>query len=134
MPSAVPVLPAVSADPLATLDRAALLGEVEATVQQVLADLEPDPVEARRPGPGRPRVLPALALWAGVLVCVLRGLDRQRAVWRLLAARGLWHYPRFPVSDQAVSKRLAADGTGRLERLFTAVGHVLAARLAPYAA
>ena len=125
------LIPAAPADPLTALDRDALLDEVETTVRQVLGELEPDPAEARRPGPGRPRVLPALALWAGVLVCVLRGLPSQRAVWRLLTATGLWHYPRYALTDQAVYKRLAEDGTAPLERLFAAVSQVLAARVAP---
>jgi hypothetical protein len=126
--------PAPPPDPLDDVGREALLAEVEATVQTVVAGLEPDPAEARRPGPGRPRVLPALALWGGVLVCVLRGLGSQRAVWRLLTARGLWHYPRFALSDQAVYKRLAEDGTAPLAALFAAVGRLLADRLAPWAA
>jgi hypothetical protein len=124
--------PPAPSDPLAGVGQECLLAEIEATVQAVVADLEPDVVEARRPGPGRPRVLPALALWSGVLVCVLRGLGSQRAVWRLLSAHGLWHYPRYAVSDQAVYKRLAEDGTGPLEALFAAVSQVLAARLAPW--
>jgi Transposase DDE domain len=126
----VPSAPVAPSDPLAAVEREALLAEVEATVQAVVLGLEPDPAAARHPGPGRPRVLPALALWSGVLVCVLRGLGSQRAVWRLLTARGLWHYPRYAVSDQAVYKRLAADGTDPLERLFVAVGRLLAERLA----
>ena len=121
-------------DPLATVEREALLDQVEALVQQVLLDLEPDPAEARRPGPGRPRVLPAFALWGGVLVCVLRGMTSQRAIWRLLTARRLWHYPRFPLSDQAVYKRLADADTGPLEAVFAAAGRLLASRVAPWAA
>lgn len=121
-------------DPLDAVERAALLAEVEATVRAVVEDLEPDLEADRRPGPGRPRVLPALALWSGVLVCVLRGLNHQRAVWRLLAARGLWHYPRFAVTDQAVYNRLERDGTDALERLFGAVGRLLADRVARWAA
>ena len=134
MPSAppVPVGPPAPIDPLDAIGRDALLAQIEATVQAVVADLDPDLAEADRPGPGRPRILPALALWSGVLVCVLRGLGSQRAVWRLLSAHGLWHYPRFAISDQAVYKRLAEDGTGTLERLFTAVGHLLADRVAPW--
>jgi hypothetical protein len=131
VPALAPVAPA---DPLDAVEREALLAEVEATVRAVVAGLEPDPAEARRPGPGRPRVLPALALWSGVLVCVLRGLGSQRAVWRLLSAQRLWDYPRFPVSDQAVYKRLAEDGTGPLEALFAAVGRLLGDRLAPWRA
>jgi hypothetical protein len=129
-----PARPVAPADPLDDVGHDALLDEVEATVRTVVAGLEPDPAEARRPGPGRPRVLPALALWSGMLVCVLRGLGSQRAVWRLLTAHRLWHYPRYAVSDQAVYKRLAEDGTGPLEALFAAVGRLLAARLAPWAA
>jgi len=126
--------PAVAPDPLATQEREALLDQVETVVQQVLLDLEPDPVEARRPGPGRPRVLPAFALWGGVLVCVLRGMTSQRAIWRLLTARRLWHYPRFALSDQAVYKRLADADTAPLETVFAAVGRLLADRLRPWAA
>jgi hypothetical protein len=86
-----------------------------------------------RAGPGKPRVLPALALWAGLLVCVLRGFSSQLALWRLLTDRGLWSFPRFRLSDQAVYARLASGGTGPLEALFAQISAVLAARLAPYA-
>ena len=129
-----PIGPSVPTDPLDAVAREGLLVEVEATVHAVVVGLEPDPTETRRPGPGRPRVLPALALWSGVLVCVLRGLGSQRAVWRLLTMQRLWHYPRYAVSDQAVYKRLAEDGTGPLEALFAAVGRLLADRLAPWIA
>jgi len=125
--------PAGVPDPLDGYDRPALLTEVEATVAAVIADLEPDLADAHRPGPGRPRILPALALWSGVLVCVLRGMPSQRAVWRLLTARGLFHFPRFAISDQAVYKRLASDGTTPLEALFAGVSRLLADRLAPHA-
>ena len=40
----------------------------------------PDPVEQARGGPGHPRILPAPALWAGLLVCVLRGFGSQQAL------------------------------------------------------
>jgi hypothetical protein len=126
--------PAGAPDPLDGAEREALLDQVESVVEQVLRDLEPDPVEARRPGPGRPRVLPAFALWGGVLVCVLRGMTSQRAIWRLLTARRLWHYPRFALSDQAVYKRLAEADTEPLETVFAAVGRLLTDRLRPWAA
>jgi hypothetical protein len=126
--------PAVAPDPLDGAEREALLDRVESVVEQVLRDLEPDPVEARRPGPGRPRVLPAFALWGGVLVCVLRGMTSQRAIWRLLTARRLWHYPRFALSDRAVYKRLAEADTEPLETVFAAVGRLLTDRLRPWAA
>jgi hypothetical protein len=131
---AAPAAPAAPVDPLDAVAREALLAEVEGVVRRVLLDLEPDPEEARRPGPGRPRVLPAFALWAGVLVCVLRGFRSQRAVWRLLSAQRLWHYPRFPLSDEAVYQRLGQADTTPLETVFAAVGRLLADRLAPWAA
>jgi hypothetical protein len=107
--------------------------EIERFVREVVAGLRPDPGEAVTTGPGRPRVLPALALWAGLLVGVLRGLGSQRAVWRLLAVHGLWDYPRFPVTDEAVRKRLAEGGPAALVALFRRISAALAARLAPYA-
>ena len=107
------------------------LAEIEAFLRTLIADLEPEPVST---GPGRPRILPALALWGGFLVCVLRGFSSQLDLWRLLALGQLWDYPRYPVGDQAVYKRLAAAGTQPLEHLFAQTSAVLAARLAPYAA
>jgi hypothetical protein len=110
---------------------AAVVGDIETFLQQVVADLAPDATE---PKPGRPRILPALALWGGLVVCVLRGFVHQTALWRLLSQHGLWDYPRFPVSDQAVYTRLARGGTAALEHLFGQVTAVLATRLTPYAA
>ena len=86
------------------------IGNIEEFLQQCLENMEPD---HRLEGPGRPRVLPAMALWAGLLVCVLRGFGSQLAVWRLLSERRLWFFPRFPVTDQAVYKRLHSLPTPR---------------------
>ena len=113
---------------------ATLLDEIARFVRDAVAQLPPDPAEQGRAGPGRPRVLPALALWAGLLVGVLRGCGSQQALWRLLSVSGLWDYPRFPVTDQAVRDRLAAGGTEAMVGLFRQLSAVLAARLAPYAA
>jgi hypothetical protein len=110
-----------------------VLDQVEAMVRQVVVGLEADPAASGSPGPGRPRILPAYALWAGVLVCVLRGMTRQRAVWRLLTSRGLWHYPRFALTDQAVYNRLAATDTSPLETVFAAVSQLLRTRIATWA-
>jgi hypothetical protein len=84
-------------------------------------------------GPGRPRVLPALCLWAGLLVCVLRGFASQRQLWRRLVRQGLRRFGRIAISDQALYNRLARAGTAPLEGLFAQVSGVLADRLAPYA-
>jgi hypothetical protein len=112
---------------------AGAVDELERFVREVVAQLLPEPPGVGPPGPGRPRVLPALALWAGLLVGVLRGHGSQQALWRLLTVEGLWDYPRFPVGDEAVRKRLAAGGPEALATLFRQLSAVLAARLAPYA-
>jgi hypothetical protein len=109
---------------------AAVVGDIEQFLHDLLAQMPPDAQEAK---PGRPRILPALALWGGLLVCVLHGFDHLTALWRLLAQRGLWFYPRFPVSDQAVYTRLASGGLAPLAHLLNQVRAVLTARLAPYA-
>ena len=102
------------------------VGNIEKFLQECLEGMEPD---HKLKGPGRPRVLPAMALWAGLLVCVLRGFGSQLAVWRLISERGLWFFPRFPVTDQAVYKRLHTAGTKPLESLFEQISSVLAERL-----
>ena len=84
-----------------TGDDTATIGSIEEFLQQCLEDMEPD--HRLKALAGR-RVLPAMALWAGLLVCVLRGFGSQLAVWRLISERGLWFFPRFPVTDQAVYK------------------------------
>jgi len=99
-------------------------------VRDVIAQLQPA-IPDQLPGPGRPRILPALCLWAGLLVVVLQGGGSQLAIWRLLTTYGLWDYPRFALSDQAIYKRMAAAGTGVLERLFAQISEVLRVRLAP---
>ena len=114
------------------------VGNIEEFLRQCLEDMEPDHTVK---GVGRPRILPAMALWAGLLVCVLRGFGSQLAVWRLISERQLWFFPRFEVTDQAVYKRLHTAGTKPLERLFEQISSVLAQpvqgvvpeKLAPFA-
>jgi hypothetical protein len=109
----------------------ATLDQIETFLREMITSLTPTSTEPQ--GPGRPYILPALCLWAGVVVCVLRGWSHQLAVWRLLRTKGLWEYPRFPVSDQAIYKRLAAIGGGAcLQQLFHQVSELLQERLAPY--
>jgi hypothetical protein len=117
----------------AAADTATLLDEIERFVRAAVAEMVPAPAEQARAGPGRPRVLPALALWAGLLVGVLRGADSQQALWRLLSVTGLWDDPRYPVTDQAVRDRLAAGGTEEVVALFRQLSALLADRLAPHA-
>jgi len=94
--------------------------------------MPPDAQEMARDGPGRPRVLPSMCLWAGMLVCVARGFSSQLDLWRLLSNGSFWFYPRFAVSDQAVYKRLEQEGTAPLQKLFEQARVVLAQRLAPF--
>jgi hypothetical protein len=114
-----------------TAPSAPLIGDIEAFLREAIADLAPDHSEPV--GRGRPRVLPALCLWSGLLVSVLRGFASQTDLWRLLTQQGLWHYPRFPVTDQAVYDRLADAGTAPMEQLFAHLTALLAERLAPFA-
>lgn len=107
------------------------MDRIEGFLQEMIERLEPSPAEGV--GPGRPRILPALCLWAGVVVCVLRGWSSQRKVWRLLSSKGLWHYPRLDISDEAVYKRLEAGGSDALKQLFEQVSAVLVERLRGYA-
>ena len=109
--------------------KASLIGEIESFLSGLVGNMESEPQPAR--GPGRPAILPALALWAGLLVCVLRGFDSQLALWRLLREHGVWNFPRFLISDQAVYSRLAQAGTSSLESFLAKVTAVLKERLQP---
>lgn len=115
----------------ATPASAPSLDELEACLRQVIADCGPslDPPPPR----GRPRILPACVLWTGLVVCVLRGFSSQLELWRLLCSGRFWDYPRYPIDDQAVYKRLATGGTAPLEQLFSQLSTVLRERLAPWA-
>ena len=110
-----------------------LLDQVEGFLQESIAAIEPEFAEPPRGGAGRPLVLPSLCLWSGLVVCVLRGFDSQLALWRLLSTQGLWSYPRFAVSDQAIYKRLGTANSSVLIGLFTRISALLHERLAPYA-
>ncbi len=107
-----------------------LIGDVETFLREAIAQLEPESSPLPRSA-GRPRILPALCLWSGLLVCVLQGFSSQLEIWRLLAVRGLWSYPRFKVTDEAIYKRMAAAGPSALERLFDQITALLQLRLTP---
>ncbi|MDQ3693531.1 MAG: IS4 family transposase [Chloroflexota bacterium] len=124
MPSAVAASPSPPAP--AVVDR------LEAFLAELIAGLEPAAGAAGR-NRGRPPILPATVLWAGLAVCVLRRATSQLDVWRLLSANGLWDFPAIPVSDDAVYKRLEQDGAAAMERLFADVSALLAVRLDAHA-
>ncbi len=119
-------------DAPAALSPPPVVADIEQFLCEAIGQLTPaEPAPGQR-GPGRPRILPALCLWAGLLVCVLHGFTSHLALWRLLSSRDFWRYPRVAISDQALYHRLARDGTGPLEHLFRHLSTVLAQRLAPY--
>lgn len=74
-----------------------------------------------RPARGAPPVVPAVAIWASVLVCILKGCYTQLAVWRQLVEVGLWSFPRFQVTDMAVYKRLERMAPAQMEDFFKLV-------------
>jgi IS4 transposase len=108
-------------------------------IEAVLKELIPGLVPVPRSGRGRPAVLPAALLWAGMLVCILRHDASQRAIWRLLSAHGLWDYPRLAISDDAVYQRLARSGPEMMATLCGEITDLLHATsagdltLAPFA-
>lgn len=110
------------------------LDAIEARLHDLVPRLTPAPPER-----GRPEILPAALLWAGMLVCLLRGTPRAQAVWRLLTEQGLWHYPRIPVCAEAVRVRLHRAGSGVMQSLFPDITAELTAQtagdttLAPFA-
>ena len=114
-------------------DREPVVGEVEAFLREAISVLEPDLVATEQRGPGSTRrILPAMLLWSGLMVCVLEGFGQQLALWRLLTLKGLWGRPPLALSDQAVYKRLQTGGTTVLERLFAQISALLRQRLAPW--
>ncbi len=106
------------------------VNQLEEELQGLIKELEPSKEEGQVRG--RPRILPALCLWVGLLVCVLRGMGSQLALWRLISQKGLWSYPQIAVSDQAVYKRLEQGGVRALISLFEQISLVLRERLTPY--
>ena len=110
------------------------LDAIETRLLALLPALTPDPNPR-----GRPEVLPGVLLWTGLLVCLLRRVGSQQALWRLLSQAGLWHFPQVPVSAEAVRIRLQRQGPAVMQTLFTQVTAELAAQwpgdaeLAPFA-
>jgi hypothetical protein len=118
--------------PLSTEERTQATDQIEQFIGELVAAFQPEDPTA--PGTrGRPRIVPALCLWTGILICVLRGMRHQRALWRLLTQGALWFYPRFAVTDDAIYKRLERDGTAPLTALLDQITAVLRERVAPYA-
>lgn len=101
----------------------------QGAIESLLAELVPTVVAEPGPQRGQPSAVPGAMLWAGMLTCILRGEQSQRAIWRLLTVHGLWHWPRVEtLSDDAIYRRLARTGPAPLERIWTALtAHLVAA-------
>lgn len=124
----------MSKQPRTQLPEEPVVGDVERLLSALVTELPVDPGDRPYGRRGRPRVLSSMCLWSGMLVCVLRGFSSQLALWRLLAVEGLWQYPRTPVSDQAIYKRLAGAGSSPLQWLLASITNLLAVRLEPWQA
>jgi Transposase DDE domain len=98
-----------------------LINDLEGFIQNVITHLNPEPAKTR----GQPRILPALALWSGILVAVIRGFNAQLEIWRLLTQQGLWDFPRFTIGDDAVYKRLKNADQNTLKTVFEQVTMLL---------
>ena len=79
---------------------------------------------------GRPLTLSAWHVSLAVLLCLLRGLQSQLELWRLMAFSGIGQLPAL--SDQAVYDRLEQDGVSAFQSVFAQLSQWLAPRLAPY--
>ena len=91
---------------------------IEATEERCGAGSDPK-------GPGRPLELPKVALWSGLLLCVLQGARGVREVWRYLVLAG------YDICDQTLYDRLEQEGTVWLEQFFAQITAMLAAWLRP---
>lgn len=109
-------------------ERAELIRSIEDFLKPILVELSMAPP---RSGPGRPWVVPAVALWAGVLVGVARGFSSQLDIWRLLTASGLWDLPHYAVKDDAIYKRLQDAGRDTFQLVLAQVTAVLQQRRRP---
>ncbi len=109
--------------------RQALTNTIEDFLREVITDLQPQPPTLKA---GRPVILPALALWAGLLVSVTRGITRQAELWRLLTIKGLWDFPQYQISDQAVYKRLGQAASTTFQAIFEQVTMLLNLRMAAF--
>ena len=95
--------------PTETDDYTSTVGNIETFLQECLEGME---VDHKDKGVGRPRILPAMALWGALLVCVLRGFGSQLAVWRLVSERGLWFFPRSPLRTRRSTSGSILRGSG----------------------
>ncbi len=98
--------------------------QLEGLLRSSVAELEEEEASGAR-GVGRPRELSAHCLWVAFLVCILRGLHSQKAVWRLLSLGPLWSFSHSVLTASAIYKRLDQAGSAPLEKLFAQISQRL---------
>jgi hypothetical protein len=102
------------------------LDAIEAQLRDLIPSRCPPPAAC-----GRPASLAAAVLWSGLLVCVLRKMTSQQALWRLLAQSGLWDFPRITVGPARTTRSRTASAPTVMQDLFTQVSAALAATVPP---
>ncbi|MDQ2733305.1 MAG: IS4 family transposase [Armatimonadota bacterium] len=93
---------------------------IEGALRECLGMLEPEE-SARQIIPGRPAILPATVLWAGLLVCIIRGFSHQIELWRMLTLGGIWNFPVVDVTPMAIYNRLRLTSSKQMQLLFDQV-------------
>ncbi len=81
---------------------------METMIEQAIQQAQEMAVLSKR---GRPARLSSQLLASGILWCVLHGWVSQLDLWRHISIFGVGKLPRVSVSDQAVYKRMAQQGT-----------------------
>ena len=112
-------------------EQTAAPSDLGAKLEQVLVTM-PSTSASRTGKRGRPLELSAWHLSLARLVSLLRGLQSQLEVWRLIAFYGVGGLAPLPLSDQAVYHRLEQDGVSAFQATFAQVSRWLAEHLAPY--
>jgi hypothetical protein len=119
-------------------DASSLIDELDDLLMDLAGAIAPD----KRRGPGRPAVLAHAIVWTALVLGVLRGMQSQLGVWRVITRRVWAGYGRVVVSDQAVYNKLGTPGPSPVGHLFRQITDLLFDRdegwhdhrLAPFAA
>jgi hypothetical protein len=114
-----------------------LIDDLDDLLMELAGAIAPD----ERRGPGRPPVLAHAIVWTALVLGVLRGMQSQLGVWRVITRRVWAGYGRIVVSDQAVYNKLGTTGPSPVGHLFRQITDLLLARetgwhdhrLAPFA-
>src|SRR5260370_41397885 len=97
------------------------------TLEHLLVSLPVEAAPSSR-SRGRPVSLSAWHLSLAVLLCLLRGLQSQLEVWRLIAFYGVGCLPALPLSGQGVYGPLGADRVRAFQSVVAQLWQLLAPR------